>query len=264
MPSDSLAVHSILSTRLTAAVDEVITQAGLRHVAHGDANPVLAAIAAANDPYARVVIGPCRSRDVAEAVQVTAAGLAMIAPIATWVGVTRDDEPGCEDHPARHCGTILRLVARDSVVAQQIADRVRAAKQRAIVIAGDHDYGAQLDAQLAISGLPRVSVANDADVIVLAGLAGHEEIDRARSLAPLPIIAFDGVQPERFPYQQAVVAVVYGVTDDAVGTPEAQRAAELAVAALARSGDALQQLRELGPFDEHGDLLSPDVRFEPY
>ena len=259
-----MAVHSILSTCLTAAVDEVITRAGVRHVAHGDANPVGAAIAAVNDPHARVVIGPCRSRDVVEAVEVTAdAGLAMIAPIATWVGVTRDDEPGCED-PARHRGTIFRLVARDSVVAQRIAERVRQANQRAVVIAGDHEYGAQLDAQLTRSGLPRVSVANDADVIVLAGLAGHEEIGRARSLAPLPIIAFDGVQPERFPDQQAELAVVYAVTDDAVGTPEARRAAELSVAALGHGGDTLQRLRELGPFDEHGDLLSPDVRFEPY
>lgn len=265
MLSESLVVHSILPARLTAVVEEVISGAGVRHVAHGDANPVLAAVAAVNDPQARVVIGPCRSRDVAEAVEVTApARLAMLAPIATWVGVTRDDEPGCEDHPARHRGTIFRLVARDSVVAQRIVQRVLEADQSAVVIAGDHEYGAQLDAQLAIGGLPRVSAASDADVIVLAGLAGHEEVDRARSLAPLPIIAFDGVQPDRFPHQQCLLAVVFGDSGDAVGTSEARRAAELAVAAFAPGDDILRRLRELGPFDDHGDLLSPDVRFEPY
>ncbi|HEY0521631.1 MAG TPA: hypothetical protein VGC84_19225 [Ilumatobacteraceae bacterium] len=264
MSSKSLTVHSILPPLLTATVDRVLIDAAMRHVAHGDANPVQAAAAAATDPQARVVIGPCRSRDVAEALEVTApAGLAMIAPIATWAGVTRDDEPGCEDHPARGSGTVFRLVARDSVVAQRIATRVRDAGHRAVVIAGDHEYGVQLDAQLAMSGLPRVSAA-DADVIVLAGLAGHEEIARARSLAPLPIIAFDGVQPERFPRQQVLLTRVYAVTNEAVGTPEARRAAELAVAALVQGGNTSETLRELGGFDDHGDLLDPDVRFESY
>src|SRR3954453_193539 len=247
----SSSVHSILPTPLAAAVDAVITRAGYRHVAHGDGDPVRAAIAAVNDAQARVVIGPCRSRDVAEALEVTAAaGLVMVAPIATWVGLTRNDEPGSEHESARRRGKLFRLVARDSVVAQRIAERVRDAGERAFVVAGEHEYGVQLDAQLARSALPRVSVAGDADVIVLAGLAGHDEIDRARSLAPLPIIAFDGFQPDRFPRQRVLHAVVYEPTDGAVGTPEARRAAELAVAALALGGDIAQRLCELGPFDE--------------
>jgi hypothetical protein len=259
-----VAVHSILPPALTHAVDEVLSAAGVAHVAHGDADPVGAACAAAADQRCRVVIGPCRSRDVAEAVEATApAGLAMIAPIATWVGVTHDDEPGCDD-PARHRGTIFRLVARDSVVAQRFADRVREAKQRALVIAGSHEYGKQLEAQLALCRLPRADSPEDADVIVLAGLPGHKEIDRARALAPMPILAFDGIQPECFPDQDVVLGQVCAATDGQLGVPEARRAAELAVAALARGGDTIQQIRELGPFDDHGDLLDPVVRFEQY
>jgi hypothetical protein len=249
-----VAVHSILPAPLTEAVDEVLRAAGVRHVAHGDADPVAAAGAAAADPDARAVIGPFRSADVAEAVEATApARLPLLAPVATWAGVTRDDEPGCDDH-ARHDGTILRLVARDTVVAQRIAEHVRDAGRRALVIAGDHDYGRQLDAQLRMGGLPR---GDDGDVIVLAGLAGEPEIQRARALAPLPIIAFDGIQPERFPDQDVLIALAY--SPGPVGLAEARRAAEMLVATT-----SLDELRRLGPFDAHGDPIDPPVRFERY
>jgi hypothetical protein len=175
-----MAVHSILPAALTEAVDEVLRAAGVRHVAHGDEDPVGAAANAAGDPDARAVIGPFRSADVAEAVEATAPRrLPLLAPAATWVGVTRDDEPGCDDH-AHHGGTILRLVARDTVVAQRIAQRVRDSDQRALVIAGDHEYGRQLDAQLRMAGLPR---ADGAEVIVLAGLVGHPR-SRPRGIWP--------------------------------------------------------------------------------
>jgi hypothetical protein len=260
-----VAVHSILPPTLTTVVDEVLVAAGIAHVAHGDADPVGSATAAAGDPHAQVIIGPLGSRDVAEAIEASAAArLPMIAPVATWVGITRDDEPGSEDDPARHQGTIFRLVARDSVVAQRITDRIRDSKQHAFVIAGDHDYGRQLDAQLVRSGLPRVSDPTDADIVVLAGLAGNTEITRARALAPLPIIAFDGIQPEAFPDQPVVIALVNAQNDDSFGAPETRRAAELAAAAIERGGDTLQSLRELGPFDDHGDLFDPLIRFVDY
>jgi hypothetical protein len=66
-----VAVHTILPPLLTDAVDAVLQDAGESHVAHGDADPVGAATAAAH-AGARAVIGPFRSRDVAEAVEVTA------------------------------------------------------------------------------------------------------------------------------------------------------------------------------------------------
>ena len=184
------------------------------------------------------MIGPFRSRDVAEALEVTApAGVPLLAPVATWVGVTRDDEPGCDDH-ADHRGTVLRLVARDTVVAQRIVDRL--GDRPARVIAGDHDYGLQLDGQLRLAGLRR---SEDADVIVLAGLVGEPEAQRARDLAPLPIIAFDGIQGEAFPGQDVELALVY--------------AAGMVVATT-----DLAELRR--DFDEFGDPLDPPVYFERY
>ena len=187
-----MAIHSILPATLTEAAETVLREAGLTHVAHGDRDPVAAAEAVVSDPAARAVIGPLRSRAVAEVVEVTApAGLPLLAPVATWAGVTRSDEPGCEDDPARHLGTVIRLVARDTVVAHRIAERVRGNGSRALVVAGEHEYGAQLDAQLELAGLPRAVSAAEADLVVLAGLPGEPELDEARALAPLPIVAFD-------------------------------------------------------------------------
>jgi hypothetical protein len=124
-----------------------------------------------------------------------------------------------------------------------------------LVIAGGHDYGLQLDGQLRLAGLERV--AEDPDVIVLAGLCGEPEADAARALAPLPIVAFDGIQGESFADQEVELALVYG--PGPVGVAEARRAAEIAVV-----GRDLAHMRELGPFDEHGDPVDPLVRFERY
>ena len=138
------------------------------------------------------------------------------------------------------------MVARDTVVARRIAERV--AGRRALVIAGDHEYGVQLDGQLALAGLQRVDDA--ADVIVLAGLVGEAEADEARALAPLPIIAFDGIQGESFPDQEVELALVYA--PGPAGVAEARRAAEMVVAATRPRGDA-----QARGFDEYGDPLDP-------
>jgi len=253
-----MSVHSILPPALTEVVEEVLRESGLTHVAHGDRNPVAAAEAVVADIHARAVIGPFRSRDVAEVVEVTApAGIPLLAPVATWAGVTRSDEPGCEDDPARHRGTVLRLVARDTVVAERIAARVRDARCRALVVAGEHEYGVQLDGQLDLAGLPRAALPDDADLVVLAGLQGEAEIDRARAFAPLPILAFDGIQGEEFPGQRVELALVYA--PGPLGVAETRRAAELVAATT-----NLDELRLLGPFDEHGDPVDPSVRFELY
>jgi hypothetical protein len=248
-----VAVHSILPPELTDAVAEVLDGAGIPHVAHGDRDHIAAAVAAVDDPAARAVIGPFRSRAVAEAIEVTApAGLPLFAPVATWAGVTRDDEPGCDDHPAAHRGTVFRMVARDTVVAQRIAHRL--AGRRALVVAGAHEYGLQLDGQLRLAGLVRAETA--ADVIVLAGLVGEPENDRVRALAPLPVIAFDGIQGEAFPDQEVTIALAYA--PGPTGVAEARRAAEIAARA-----DGLDEIRAAG-FDAHGDPLDPLVRFERY
>jgi hypothetical protein len=226
---------------MAAAVREVLGDV----VLHED--PMRAAEAAASHGDA-VLIGPLRSRDVAHAVEVTApAGVPLLAPAATWVGVTRDDEPGCDD-PARHRGTVLRIVARDMVVARRLAAHLRANGLGARVIAGDHEYGEQLAAQLRAAGLP-----DGDDLVVLCGLAGHEECDRARE-AGLPVIAFDGVQGHDLgPDVRLALPFAPSAEDPLVAA--ARRAAE-----LVRDGRGdLDVMRRLGPFDEHGDPVDPPV-----
>src|SRR5213083_2581567 len=120
----AMRVHTALPEALTEAVQAVLEAEAVEHVAHRGAQSLRAAEAAAADPDALALIGPYRSAEIAEAVEATApVGLPLLAPVATWAGVTRDDEPGCDDHPADHRGTVFRMVARDTVVAQRIAQR---------------------------------------------------------------------------------------------------------------------------------------------
>jgi hypothetical protein len=266
----SVLVHSVLPSPLAAEVDSVLASAGIAHQRHDAEDPVAAGAAAASDPAAVALIGPFRSRDIAETVEATApARLPLIAPMATWAGVTRHDEPGCEDDPADHRGTVFRLLARDTVVASCIAEDVIRAGQRATVVAGTHEYGIQLDAQLSLARLPRAD-REDADLVVLCGLTGEPEIERARTLAPLPVVAFDGVQGADLGSDRDVLlALPHAPRDDLTtadllaGVGQARQAAELAVSVvLAGGGDRgsfLSRLRELGQFDEHGDLRAPPV-----
>ena len=263
-------VHSALPPAPSAAVDGVLAAAGVQHAAHGDGAPLRAAEAAAADDGAVALIGPFRSAAVAEAVEATApAGLALLAPVATWAGVTRDDEPGCED-PARHRGTVLRLLARDTEVAARVAADVRATGRRALVVAGGHAYGRQLDGQLALGGLPRAASAAEADLVVLCALADGPEVGVAAASAPLPVVAFDGVQGASLGVGRDVrLALPFAPADATAprdllaGVAHARRAAGLVVAAL-REGACdraavLATLRALGPFDAHGDPVEPPV-----
>ena len=258
-----LTVHSSLPEELTEAADAVLRAAGVVHVAHrAGANPMAAAEAAAGDPDAVALLGPYRSRAVAHALEATApAGLALLAPVATWAGVTRDDEPGCDAFPARHLGTVLRIVARDTVVAARLAADVRAKGQRALVVAGDHEYGVQLDAQLRLAELPRAQDAADADLVVLCGLAGELEVTRAAA-AGLPMVAFDGVQDGRS-VPDLRLALPFAPGQDPAGSDAAQRAAELVVEALGSGANdratVLAAMRAQGPFDDHGDPVDPPV-----
>jgi len=255
-------IHSTLPEPLTAAAAEVLDAAGFTHVAHGDHDPMKAAEAAASDDNAVALIGPFLSRAVAEAVEATApVGVPLIAPVATWAGVTRTDEPGCEDDPADHRGTVLRMVARDTVVAARIAAHVRAQGQRALVVAGDHEYGWQLDGQLRLADLPR---ADDADLVVLCGLGRGPEVAQALATG-LPLIAFDGVEPAALGSQAAVAmpfAPVDGTPFDhfVYGAERTRRAAQMIADAGARDrASLLRALRAAGPFDEHGDPVDPPV-----
>jgi hypothetical protein len=263
-----MVVHTMLPDTLTEAVAEVLAPAGVAHVAHGDVDPIDAASVAAADGKVMALIGPFRSAEVAEVVEATApAGLPLIAPVATWAGVTRDDEPGCDD-AARHGGTVLRILARDTVVAQRIATDIGGRGQRALVVAGDHEYGRQLDGQLRLAGLPRSDDPELADVVVVAALAGRPEVERVAAAASLPVIAFDGIQGTDLGAMRDIhVALPFSPVAAVDGRvrlePCVRRAAELVVEAV-RAGASdrrgvLDALRALGPFDAHGDPVDPPV-----
>jgi hypothetical protein len=252
-------VHSVIPEALTAAVDAALE--GVEHVPHAGLVDMRAAELAASDPEALALIGPFRSAAVAEAVDATApVGLPLLAPVATWAGVTRSDEP-CEGDPARHGGTVLRMLARDTEVAARLAEDLRGAGRTAWVVAGEHEYGVQLDGQLEHVGLPRAARPEDADLVVLCGLAGRPEVARAAEPG-LPVIAFDGVQGGA-PIPDLSLALPFAADEDMGGTTAAARAARLisaAVAAGARDRAALLgAIRSAGPFDEHGDPVDPPV-----
>ena len=262
-----MVVHSVLPDSLATAVNEELRAAGVACPTPADPAP-RAAEAAAADGEAAALIGPFRSADVAEAIEATArAGLPSSRP---WRPgrVTRDDEPGCDD-AARHGGTVLRMVARDTEVAARIAADLRAGR-RAFVVAGGHASGVQLDGQLRLAGLPRAEDPSDADLVVLCGLAGTPEIDRAAALAPLPVVAFDGAQGAGLGTGRDVtialpVAPADGVVvgDVPVLRRAARRAARLVAGALAAGARdraaVLSAMRAAGPFDEHGDPVDPPV-----
>jgi hypothetical protein len=264
------AVHVALPEPLSSAAAAVLATAGVEHVAHGAGDPVGAA-ATAVEAGAIALLGPFRSADVAEAVEATApAGLPLLAPVATWAGVTHDDEPVGPDEPADHRGTVLRLVARDTEVAARLAGDVRRSGAQALVVAGEHDYGRQLDEQLALAGLPRARGASDAGVVVLCGLTGEPEIEDARAATGLPVIAFDGVQGADLGTGRAVrMALPFAPLDGApfdhlvFGAEQARRGARLVAGAL-RSGardraEVLAAARAAGSFDDHGDPIDPPV-----
>jgi hypothetical protein len=263
-------VHSVLPAALTAVIDDALVGSGITHVGHEDEDPLSAAERAVNDDSAVALIGPFRSREVAEAVEVTApAGLPLLAPVATWAGVTRDDEPGCEDDPADHRGTVFRMLARDTEVAQRIAADLRRTKMRAFVVAGDHEYGHQLDGQLRLAGLDRTPAAADADVIVLCGLVDEPEVRQAAALAPLPIVAFDGVQGSELGSGQTLrLALPFAPSETAAAAfwlgADQTRAAVNLVSGCVRAGAGsrallLEAIRGTGGFDRNGDLLNPPV-----
>jgi hypothetical protein len=240
---------------------------GIAHAPHGDDDPVAAGVAAAAEPDAVALIGPIRSRAVAETVEATApAGLPLIAPLATWAGVTRTDEPGCDD-PADHRGTVFRLLARDTEVAARIAGHARSSGACALVVAGEHEYGVQLDGQLRLAGLPRSTEPADADLVVLCGLAGDPEIERVRSVPPVPVIAFDGIQGAELGEELDLrLALPFAPSPELAppdlfsGVGQVRLAADLVVrCGQPDRSSLLHCLRGLGKFDSHGDPVGADV-----
>ena len=256
-------MHTALPQALERAAAAVLEEGGVRHIAHGEGDHVSAATVAAGDPDAVAFIGPFRSRAVAEAIAATApAGLPLLAPVATWAGVTRDDEPGCDDAPADHRGTVLRIVARDTEVAFRLSAYLRARGERALLVAGEGEYGTQLAGQLRRAQLPRAADVAGAAFAIVAGVPEEPGMERAAATAPLPVVAFDGIQGLDIGFDRDVWVVLPFAEDPTHGI-EAARAAQLVVDALAvgarTRAEVLEACRAAGPFDEHGDPIDPPV-----
>jgi len=155
-------------------------------------------------------------------------------------------------------------------VAVRLAADVRAAGRRALVVAGEHDYGRQLDGQLRLAGLPRATGPADADLVVLCGLTGEPEVEVARATAPLPLVAFDGVQHSDLgPGRELRLGLPFAPLDGApfdhlvFGAEQARRGARLIAGAL-RAGardraSVLAAARADGGFDPHGDPAGAPV-----
>jgi len=112
------------------------------------------------------------------------------------------------------------------------------------------------------AGITRAADSDAAVVIVLCGLNGEPEIERARELAPLPIIAFDGIQGRR-PRTEPRGP---GRTPIHAHGRRPRRARSGTGGPARRPGDASERRRHhdaaaLGPFDDHGDPIDPPVRF---
>ena len=71
----------------------------------------------------------------------------VIAPVATWAGVTRTDEPGCEDDPANHryaftplgAGAVIRALDGSSVAPPHEVMRIEGATALVVAVADDPD-----------------------------------------------------------------------------------------------------------------------------
>jgi hypothetical protein len=166
-------VHTILPDGLTRAAAAVLEAAGAAHVV---GNPMAAAEAAATDPGALALIGPNRSADVTEAVEVTApAGLALLAPgqqldgQLRLAGLRRADDPGVAE----------LLVLAGLANAPEIE---RAAASALPIVAFDAAQGAPLgDRELRVA-LPNAPV--DGAMSVPELLAG---VERAQAVAELVV-----------------------------------------------------------------------------
>jgi hypothetical protein len=221
-------VHSLLPERHDERLSRALG-AAVEHVPQSSPDAALAAGAGA-------FVGPWLSADVAEAMETFSDRLVHVAPAATWVGLTRRDEPGSDDAPR---GRVLRVAARDTVVCRALV----AAVPEARVVHDGTEYGRQIAAQLRMCGLREGGAR-----VVYAGLGRQ-----APELPPDPIClegAVEGDFPHRHP-DALYFAAAYpedGFTDEQAWdfAPQVELAGRLLVA-----GDPERH------FDEHGDLLEP-------
>src|SRR5204863_2511776 len=116
----------------------------------------------------------------------------------------------------------------------------------------------QIAGQLRLANLP---TADDAEVVVAAGVPEEPGMEAVKETAPLPLIAFDGIQGLDVGERDVWVALPFAA--DPTHGIEAARAARLVVDALAGGAttraEVLAACRAAGPFDGHGDPIDPPV-----
>jgi hypothetical protein len=226
-------VHSQLPGRHDAGLSRALGNSA-EHVAQSSPE------AAAADSQCAAFVGPWHSWLVAEAMEILRpAGITHVAPAATWVGLTRADEPGSGAAPARR--TLFRIAARDMVVCRAI---VAAVGGQARIVSDDTDYGRQIGSQLRMAGLQE-----GGDAVIYAGLG-----ESAPDGLPAEVICMDGAAQDGFPERHpdaryfGAAYAQEGYTDEECWdfAPHVDLAGRLIA-----GGEIASH------FDEHGDLLEP-------
>jgi hypothetical protein len=259
-------VHSALPARLAGVLTEVLWRGGVEHVDAGPEHPVEAAAAAAEDPRAVAFVGPFRSSHVGETAAIlNEAGLAQLAPAATYAALTRD-EPGAEDGmPASLAptgrGTLFRVAARDTAVCQALVARVGS---RCVLLDDGGSYGEQVAGQLRLAG---VEPDDGADTVLYAGLADGAPLDALRATGPRPLFTLDGAWDPDFVEalgrdRVRFAMALYPQPDWSVEAvqaflPQTAEAGMLITGSVMAAGAdraaVLEGLRSCGRFDEYGD-----------
>lgn len=265
-------VHSHLPPDLAAALSQSLSVGGVEHVDSGSANPVAAAQEAAADARAVAFVGPFRSFHVGETAAIlNEAGMAQLAPAATYAALTRD-EPGAEDGmPASLVPTgrrtLFRLVARDTAVCQAVVAHVGT---RCALVSDGGSYGEQVAAQIRLAG---VEPDDDADTVLYAGLARDAPLEPLRATAPRPVVTLDGALEPEFAAalghdRLQVASAAYPREGSDARTvhafiPQTAEAGMLVVGSLIAAGPdrsrIVEALRGCGRFDEFGDTTERRV-----
>jgi hypothetical protein len=255
-----VSVHSGgLPERHAAVLAETLGAAGVDHV------PGSTPEAAAADDACVAYVGPLRSWPAALAAPtLNAAGIVQVCPAATWVALTREDEPhGTDEAPPQRPGgraTLVRLVPRDTEVCRKLVEN---APERRLAVVEEHEsYGRQLGRQLRMVGLEEEP--GEPDAVVYCGLAENAPHGL---LAGRRVYAFDGAQGFGDAHTRYVLANLprEGWSDEDVRAfvPQAADAGELVAKAVAQGGADREAVRRavwaIGGFDEHGDPPDPRV-----
>lgn len=276
-----LRVYSAIPKTVEAVATAALAEEGIEHVALGPGAIPRHARTAADDPQCVAFVGPWLSFEVIDSMKIlNLAGIAQIAPAASYVGLTRD-EPGAEEGMPDSLSpgpvpTFFRMCARDTLISRATLEFLSGQGLRyATIVHDESDYGLQLAAQLVIAGLEPEEDPRDANAVVYCGLAEDAPYEELLDLAPRPIIAFEGaavagfaeaaggVERVRYLLPQAPVA---GWSDRQCifYAPLVHRAAALLAAVVARidtpdRSDVVDALWRCGEFDDHGDAVAPDI-----